>query len=288
MMETLLTIKNLLNEYTIEVPNFQRAYSWISKIPERNKPITHTDIFLLDLEEHIQSGVNRPFYFGHFIFHEKIDDILNIVDGQQRLTTIVIMFCVLYSTRRKMPDSDEDHKKWFEEVIIRDNHLSFSTFNYDNQFFKDKVLGGKKNKIPETNSAKRIKESYDYFEHDFSERKPDFLNKLLQTILNGVITTHKVQSESEASQIFIFENSRGKPTTDLEVLKTQFMYSIHLHGEQNKSEVFMEINNRFDTIYRNMSYLDDIIDEERVLNHALTVYYNDLDKNYPSLKKQIY
>ncbi|WP_211235596.1 GmrSD restriction endonuclease domain-containing protein [Psychromonas arctica] len=46
-------------------------------------------MFLNDLNEYSKSNAQSPYYFGHFLFEEKIDSF-TVIDGQQRLSTIVI------------------------------------------------------------------------------------------------------------------------------------------------------------------------------------------------------
>lgn len=69
------------NAESINIPAYQRAYSW-----ENN----HCAQFLEDIIE--QEG--KPYYLGQFLF-EKQGNSLFIVDGQQRLTTTVILFSVI-------------------------------------------------------------------------------------------------------------------------------------------------------------------------------------------------
>ena len=138
-MEAKTTIRRMLSGNFIRVPNYQRAYSW-----DKDKQVRQ---FLIDLDDYIDSGSTTPYYFGHFLFEQKSEDLYNIIDGQQRLTTIEIflssVFKRLASIRSLIEDDKkiiEDDKEIKEDVIKRNSKYRFSTVEYDNPFFKDYVI----------------------------------------------------------------------------------------------------------------------------------------------------
>ncbi|WP_249117245.1 HNH endonuclease family protein [Prevotella jejuni] len=92
-------------------------------------------------------------------------------------------------------------------------------------------------------------------------------------------TTHVVKDESEAVQMFIFQNNRGKKPTNLEIIKAQFMYDIHLYVPvEDKQNLLSEITERFEHIYKSISKIEGNIDEDNVLNYTIKVYRNSLDE----------
>lgn len=78
--------------------------------------------------------------------------------------------------------------------------------------------------------------------------------------------------------MFIFQNSRGKRPSNLEIVKAQFMHQVHLHGS-DKDEVeslIEEIKGRFEKIYKSISSIEYRINEDDVLLYTLRVYFNSL------------
>ena len=73
----------------LNVPEYQRPYLWGKR---------ETDRMLTDLDEHFSKvdGPQPDFYLGSIILHQKGDE-LNIIDGQQRLTTMALLLSVLNS-----------------------------------------------------------------------------------------------------------------------------------------------------------------------------------------------
>ena len=89
-----------------------------------------------------------------------------------------------------------------------------------------------------------------------------------------------VESEVEAAQMFVFENNRGKKPTDLEILKANMMFQIHLQNSENeKEEVIKGIKSRFDGIYKAISAIEAFVTEDEVLTYTLRIYSNKLKIN---------
>ena len=102
---------------------------------------------------------------------------------------------------------------------------------------------------------------------------------MLETLQYSSCTTHPVKDESEAIQMFIFQNNRGKKPSNLEIIKAQFMFYIHLYGDEEKEEMIEEIKNRFEKIYKSISSIEYNINEDDVLVYTMRVYFNSLWEN---------
>lgn len=144
-MEATTTIQKLLREGTICVPNYQRAYSWGEE---------QIKTFISDLENHKErhETSETSYYFGHFLFENKEQNNARqeqfaIIDGQQRLTTIIIFLSTLCNKIKEDNNiktieelKDTELKEIFEDMIKRNSTYRFATVEYDNQFFKDYVI----------------------------------------------------------------------------------------------------------------------------------------------------
>jgi hypothetical protein len=276
-METLSTIRKIFAGNTIIVPDYQRAYSWVT--PKKDlKRVTQTDVFLTDLEQYINSNAASQFYFGHFLFEKKDNTVYNIIDGQQRLTTIVIFLAALFNRLKAIRLLTEEEETAYEDIIKRKSKIHFSTVKYDDQLFKDYVICQTKtnrNNL-ETESAKRIVAAFEFFRTQLADQDEAYLVKMLNAITGATCTTHIVRNESEAIQMFIFQNNRGKKPTNLEVIKAQFMYTAHLHGGHDSAAIISEVTRRFEKIYRAISEIEYKVTEDEVLLFTLRVYFNSL------------
>ena len=277
-MEASTTIKKIFTGNKITVPKYQRAYSWDKG---------HTTTFLKDLEDHMNSTSESPYYFGHFLFEEMPKDKdgfdkYGVIDGQQRLTTIVIFLSALFQKLKSIRSLEEKEQQAFEDIIKRDSDYRFETVGYDDQFFKDYVINQiKKDKEKrDTTSAKRIENAFVSFNEKLAGKDEAYLKQMLDTVQNASCTTHQISDTLEAVQMFLFQNNRGKDPTALEVIKAQFMFHVHLYGASERVSLIEELIRRFAKIYQHTESLRGSVTEGTVLTYTLKVYFNRLGATY--------
>ena len=102
MAEVLKAIQKSLNdvfsdEYLFKIPVYQRPYAWATD---------QVDDLLDDLQDAVKRDSESPYFLGSIVLIKE-DDIpdSDVVDGQQRLTTLTILFCVL---RELAPKNERD------------------------------------------------------------------------------------------------------------------------------------------------------------------------------------
>ena len=261
----------------IFVPDYQRAYSWDTgkKDSDLKKQV---NTFLNDLQDYLGSDVVTPYYFGHFLYEKIGDNKYAIIDGQQRLTTIVIFVSALFKSIAHERELTEREEVILEDMIKRKSSYKFSTVQYDNQLFRDYVIDHlKKDHYGiETTSGHRLVAAYDYFQDKLQIMNLTTREALLSAVVNASCTTHIVNGEAEAIQMFIFQNNRGKKPSNLEIIKAQFMYNIHIYGGEDTEALIQEVKNRFEHVYRSISDIEEFVDEDAVLTHTLKIYFNSL------------
>ena len=281
-MEASTKIGKMMQGNVIMVPTYQRAYSWDTPKSGTDRK-TQTDIFLSDLEEHVASSNNSPYYLGHFIFEQGTDDHYYVIDGQQRLTTIVIFLSALFKSLKKTRGSaglTEKEMELKENMVKRGSTPRFRTVDYDDQFFQDYVID--QTRIDHTNldteSKKRIVAAFDYFSKQFEDesRNIDYNVKLLHAISQAACTTHVVKGKDEAIQMFLFQNDRGKRPTNLEVVKAEFMHNVLMNAGEEKDALINELEERFEAIYKSISSIETNIDENDILLYAIRVHSGNL------------
>ena len=260
----------MLSGNSFFVPDYQRAYSW-EKGDDSDKPLKQVNTFIADLKQHIDSGTESPYYFGHFLFEkENIEgNRFGIIDGQQRLTTIVIFLVVLY--RQMKPSHDLKRDYGFEfDTVTSDNHV-FNIFVIENNRIAENQC--------DTESADRIVATCKYFEEVVEALSECRRKKMLETVLMSSCTTHVVEDKSESIQMFIFQNSRGKKPSNLEIIKAQFLFNIHLYADTiEKEKIVRRIDSKFGEIYKTINSFSKEykIREDEVLNYTLRIFFKSL------------
>ena len=170
-----MTIKGLLgSKYQFDIPRFQRDYSW-----ENN----HYQEFIEDMLDCliIDNGEisDAQYFLGTMLFIGNLDKAgqqLSVVDGQQRLTTITIVFSAL-SDHFKENGNDKLSERIFDYIMAEDDDgnkvkilKSDTSYPYFQYFIQDRDKKEKRN----TNSEEEecIKQAFDYLYAKTSETRP--------------------------------------------------------------------------------------------------------------------
>ena len=236
-MENLYTITQVFSEKLFRVPDYQRGYAW---------EIQQCQEFVEDLE---LLEPEKTHFLGTLILHrhdsEKIIDRsgnayaeYDIVDGQQRLTTVVIL---LQTIGRFMEDFDDLRdladglkKRYLIGVDRNKQPLPKLTLNEDSRtYFRQVILSqGPHIQGPTIRSHQRLSEAQAYFRDYLKSQqltlKEDFANWLealyLKLIQKLNLMVYIVEQEADAGVIFETMNNRGKPITELEKVKNYLLY----------------------------------------------------------------
>jgi uncharacterized protein with ParB-like and HNH nuclease domain len=292
-MERQSTIKKLFYEEGIQfaIPSYQRAYSW-----EYDKDRKQIQQFIIDIKE---QNSNKKYFLGHFLF-EKDKTVENkywVIDGQQRLTTVIIFFSCLIrelEIRKQTSGTIIDEKGEELEIWrIRENYIKigrnykFSTVSYDNPFFENLVFeDNKAANVFDSASTHRISKAKEVFETLFKSAETSDILIWKKIIDDAVITTFEVSDKIQATQIFAFQNDRGKDLTTLEKLKAFLIHKIYSVAEDADPEnLIKNIEIEFSDIYRQSEKLS--FDEDRVLNFHTTAYLSGENNALNSVKAKL-
>lgn len=284
-MSNLNSISDVLFGNKFLVPGYQRSYSWRVSTDGKEKEVNQ---FLADLKDFIKDSKLSNYYFGHFILKKQENGRFDIVDGQQRLTTITIF---LSAALERIKGFDLSNGIYGALVGLK-FPFNLSTVVYDDQLFQDYVIEGRKeakNSV-KTLSQKRIVAAYDFFLKELQKVSDEVVHKLVAAVLNARCSSVIVENEAEAMRIFIFENNRGKKLTNLDNLKSKLIIRISddtKWPESEKDELLKDIIQRFENIYQSLSKFEDYLDEDNVLKYSLNIYLNKLSANLDDLYKEL-
>lgn len=280
-MDVSTNIVGLFTNNVLGVPDYQRAYSW-----DADREVA---TFWADLQDYVRSGSEQPYYLGHFLFEETAEKQYQVIDGQQRLTTITILACALFARLEQLRALTPEEKLLYGNVVRVGETYHFSTVGYDNQLLRDYVVNRvKKDRIGlDTVSQKRIVDAYDYFTKQLEGLGAVEVARLLTEMFRASCTTHTVKDEAEAIQMFIFQNNRGKRLSNLELIKAEFLYTLHLQGGKEKKELIKEVHGRFERIYTFIARIEHRVDEDSILAYTNCVYYENLEANKKGAKELV-
>ena len=257
-MNDTLSLQALFNNRIFKVPDYQRGYAW----EEQQVGEFLDDLALLDS--------SRRHYTGTVVLYQpagakEIDDNegahyveVDVVDGQQRLTTTVLLINEISRALSGYPDSSTlalgVRRRYVEVKDINGLPLHKLSLNRDTDgFFKTNVLPGEPQDLagPAVVSAQRLldarKQIADYLDEAEGDRanREQWLRELLTKITMRLhFNLYEVDRESEVGVIFEVMNDRGKPLTDLEKVKNYLLYAASaLHvTDHNREHLARAVN----------------------------------------------
>lgn len=179
-------LKDLL-DMKLVLPSYQRPYSWSVK---------STNTLFIDTYEAFRDGINE-YRLGSVILHKECSRKYNIVDGQQRLTTLSILLYCLDDDKQSL--LKEKYSKLSNDVIVT---------NFG-------VLTKRTNEL----------------NYDEREKYKDYL--VNQCTMVQIVT----DSEQEAFQFFDSQNSRGKELAPHDLLKSYHLREMNGEDENQKVKI---------------------------------------------------
>ncbi|MGK0488846.1 MAG: hypothetical protein ACJAXB_002033 [Candidatus Endobugula sp.] len=270
-MERQTTIKKLFHEDGVHfaIPAYQRAYAW--EVDKDRKQVAQ---FITDIKE---QNPKKKYFLGHFLFEkdEHKETKFWVIDGQQRLTTVVIFFTSIVQELEKrekggrLYDLDGDKLDVWrinENYIRYKKQYKFETVRYDNSFFTSFLFEKNEKSTGNSSSAQRIKNAKAAFDRLIQAADLKDILTWKKVIDDAVITTFEVPDKVQATQIFAFQNDRGKDLTTLEKLKAFLMHKLYAVSEDHDPESqIRDIEDDFSKIYERAEQIT--LNEDQVLNY---------------------
>jgi uncharacterized protein with ParB-like and HNH nuclease domain len=239
-------VQKTLRENLFSVPDFQRPYSWGE---EQLEEFWH-DVLQGDREEYFLGTIVTYISERQELFL----DTQAIIDGQQRLTTIVILLAALrdaFTMEANLTDDDESKKYILTQaestqgyIITYDDEkkeypiVKRSEPDFFNTIQKKNNLGPSDADSASWNNAM---ESYRFFEAkitdriDGSEDRTQELSNIRNLLLKCRIIVVSVDSEEDAFYIFETINARGMDLKAADLIKNLMVRNAGTSSQERKN-----------------------------------------------------
>ncbi|NEG96529.1 hypothetical protein CS006_00870 [Bifidobacterium primatium] len=219
-------------DYQFVIPAFQRAYSW------RVEHMLQLVDDLRDASEH----PDHPYFLGSLILVGDGDPnnrLFQVIDGQQRLTSLTIIIAILRAMEKDHDLSDNLNALILEEgnrLFGRAAEPRLTLRERDAEFFRDYVQEGNleglfdlRDTDLESNAQRNImqntKAAYDALSSLTDDERRYFASYLVSNVLMIIVTTNDLAG---AHRIFDVMNMRGMPLTPSDVLKAKAISAIDI------------------------------------------------------------
>ena len=229
------------------IPDYQRPYAW----EEGQCQTLWDDIFTFAFPDNNSDKFdsNEEYFLGSIVTFENDRNKKEVIDGQQRLTTLMLLLRAFYAKFGNMQDENsKSTRERIAQCLWKTNEFGQPNLNIlkidsevatdnDKEEFLEILKTGIVNKDQKSNYAK----NYRFFQEKidtFLSEYPSYFAYLPARILgNCILLPIEAESQDTALRIFSTLNDRGLPLSDADIFKAQFYKH---YSTKNQKDKFIE------------------------------------------------
>ncbi|GAA7982553.1 DUF262 domain-containing protein [Helicobacter pylori] len=260
----LLNLDGVIEKGVFEIPSYQRGYAWQDR---------QLEDFWNDLE-HVSKLGNQFHYMHSLTLRESENEFessaFEIIDGQQRLATSLILLGLLAKTTQ-----NKDKKYSF---INLEPILSYKYYGLSEAF---RAITGEEEKdlkaFKTSFYAKNLIDAYAFFKEKISDTPVGTLEKMFDALIKKMLFSVVELNDNRIDPFSSFEtiNNRGKDLSTLELLKNRLHFVAHkICDEEDLENLQNEINDTYTRIYYDLRFFEDKHLED-FLKHFVAYYYGE-------------
>ena len=275
------TLKGLFAEAIYRIPDYQRGYAWEDR---------QWDDFIQDIDALVDEKISSH-YTGTVVTYAPRDAevrdygterlrIVDVVDGQQRLTTACLYLSVII--RALVELGEEDYRRGIADFLYYGTVCKLSLANETENLYYDLLRSGHPNTAPHSPHQKRLAMACNFFQAHIQKQLTArgaagtaYLKELHDAITRRLnFTSYEIEEECEIGMTFELMNSRGKGLSVLELLKNYLMHWISRNaGDRAQREYLTDLTNKnWRDTYANLGACKG--EEDQCLRIAWTLYCN--------------
>lgn len=243
------TIYSLLSDKKISflIPDYQRPYAW----DEEQCQTLWDDIFLFSFPNNNYEAFdeNEEYFLGSIVTCKNQDGKSEVIDGQQRLTTLLLILRAFYDKFSNMQDQNSKlTRERIERCIWKADTFGAADKSMlkinsevatddDKQEFLDLLKTGQvkpDSKSRYVNNYRFFQKKIDEFLNGFASYFPYLPARILD---NCIVLPIEAESQDTALRIFSTLNDRGLPLSDADIFKAQFY---KYYGDLGEKKDFIE------------------------------------------------
>jgi Protein of unknown function DUF262/Protein of unknown function (DUF1524) len=258
------------NGLTYNIPRFQRDYSWTD---------VEWDELWLDIQDATKPDGEPAHYMGYLVLQTQNDKTFDVIDGQQRLTTLSIIVLAILRNLKRLVEAGKDPEQNQQRLDqIRSSYIGYLdpvtlvaasklTLNRNNNDYYQTYLVPLA-ALPQRGfkaSEHAMRKASDWFEKrvlEFANAATDAdtstgvaLAKLLESICDKLFfTVITVSDELNAYKVFETLNSRGVRLSATDLLKN-YLFSV-LHRDTVHENEMSAMDDRWERLVSRLGETD--------------------------------
>ena len=226
------------------IPEYQRPYSWTSD---------QIDTLFNDIWEFTcnEGGTDKEgtYFLGSIVSYENDRGEQEIIDGQQRITSIFLLLRAIYTKLNGVEEKTEEAKNFISKIepLIWSTNKLTGKVDYSSILLNSKVISETENQTLKNilESGEIDKESEDNYSKNYNQilklieeksvENALMIYQFIYALLNQVIIL-PITADSQETALTIFStlNDRGLPLSDADIFKAK-IYN-HLKSKKEKEE----------------------------------------------------
>lgn len=290
-INNLVTIKELFSgNFIYRIPNYQRGYSW-----NKEFETLWNDIFrVYTINKDLRSQNKEYYHYTGMITLDALNeadkdneflsdtDAFYVVDGQQRLTSIIIILknFLEYAKEEGISSISETIHELFYLNRLKRFTYSMAKNDSSNQYFEEMIYSNNNNKVAENQYSKNIDKAIKFIKKRLNYYNKEIVQEIFEIIINNLrFNIYFIEEGFDVRVTFETMNNRGKPLTNLELLKNRLMYLSSFVVNKNEEKMLKDsIEKKWTEIYKNLSFTDSKLSDNEYLR-AHWILYKGLDKS---------
>lgn len=259
------------------IPDYQRGYAWEKK---------QWKDFVEDIDALVEEKTIKSHYTGTIVtftpsneqekYNRKLTNKVDIVDGQQRLTTTCLyLSCII----GRLAEQDSEYEQEKSNFLFSKEQCKLTPANETKDIFLQ-LLKGNPTPPATTPHAERLKGAHQFFKNHIKDRSFKEVEAIFEAMTGKMFFTYyEIEEECEIGMTFELMNSRGKGLSILELLKNYFMHWVSRNVKiDDKKDITDLINNTWKAVYANIGRVHG--NEERCLRYAWILMCDHNSKNW--------
>lgn len=276
------------------IPEYQRPYAWT----EEQVETLFEDLWGFTT---ISGGAEREssYFLGSVVSYENENGEQEIIDGQQRITSLFLLLRAIYTKLVATPESERTAEAnnfigKIEPTIWRTDKLT-GTVDFKNILLTFRVVNNEGNEIlrailesgkTDENAKDNYSRNYRYFQKLFdrhSTENPLMIYQFIYAVLNqAILLPITADTQDTALTIFSTLNDRGLPLSDADIFKAKIYNQLEVEAKKAFIERWKDLDEQAtdanesiqQLFYYNMFYYRALDQDTNTTTPGVRKYYS--------------